>query len=160
LAGLIPYARFEPAIQDIPMDIADRNRILKLIGMLGSAFDGERANAAGMLSKMAEARKMTLNELIEAAHGAPSQARSTPPPPPHPSEPPPETFTDIDEADDLLRMLRRIPERPDIAARVLTSWEINFATDVSARYDRDYELSEKQLNVVQKILVKASRVFK
>jgi hypothetical protein len=125
--------------------------------MLGSAFDGERANAAGMLSKMAEARKMTLNELIEAAHAGTS-TRSTPPPPPEPE--PADTFTDIDQADDLLRMLRRIPDRPDIAARVLTAWEINFATDVSARYDRDYELSEKQLNVVQKILVKASRVFK
>jgi hypothetical protein len=56
-------------------------------------------------------------------------------------------------------MLGRIADRPDIAARVLTGWEIQFATDVSGRYQRDYELSEKQLNVVQRILVKASRVF-
>jgi hypothetical protein len=133
--------------------------------MLGSAFDGERANAAGMLSKMAEARKMTLNELIEAAHGA---VHSKPPPPqPEPGpkgpfrfEDPPDSFTDIDKADDLLRMLQRIADRPDIAERVLTAWEIQFSTDVAGRYERDYELSEKQLNVVQRILVKASRVFK
>jgi len=136
------------------MDISDRNRVIKLIGMLGSAFDGERANAAGMLSKMAEARKMTLNELIETAYAGTS---TRPPPPPPEPEP---TFTDVDQADDLLRMLQRIADRPDIAARVLTAWEINFSTDVAGRYDRDYELSEKQLNIVQKILTKASRVFK
>jgi len=138
------------------MDISDRNRVLKLIGMLGSAFDGERANAAGMLSKMAEARKMTLNELIEAAYGAVHSKTPPPPPPPEPAD----TFTDIDQANDLLRMLQRIADRPDIAERVLTAWEIQFSTDVAGRYERDYELSEKQLNVVQRILVKASRVFK
>ena len=141
------------------MDIADKKRIEKLIGMLGSAFDGERANAAAMLSKMAEARKLTLNELITAALSDDSAPRQTSKPPPK-SEPEPDTFTDIDQADDLLRMLRRIAERPDIAARVLTNWEINFATDVSNRYERDYELSDKQLAIVQKVLVKASRVFK
>src|SRR5207344_861462 len=121
--------------------------------------DGERANAAAMLSKMAEARKLTLNELIAAAMSDDSAPRQTSKPPPK-SEPEPDTFTDIDQADDLLRMLRRIAERPDIAARVLTNWEINFATDVSNRYERDYELSDKQLAIVQKVLVKASRVFK
>ncbi len=156
-----PYFRFARHT-GVLMDISDKNRIIKLIGMLGSAFDGERANAAAMLSKMAEARKMTLNELLEAAHGATSKSGHTPPPPPPPPkpEPPPDTFTDIDQADDLLRMLGRIAERPDIAARVLTAWEIQFSTDVAGRYDRDYELSEKQLNVVQRILTKASRVFK
>ena len=57
-------------------------------------------------------------------------------------------------------MLRRIADRPDIAARVLTTWEINFATDVSARYSADYELSPKQLDKTEIILRKASRVFK
>jgi hypothetical protein len=42
---------------------------------------------------------------------------------------------------------------------VLTDWEIQFATDVSARYAHDYELSEKQLVVTEKILRKAARVF-
>jgi hypothetical protein len=141
------------------MDVSEKNRIIKLIGMLGSAFDGERANAAAMLSKMAEARKMTLNELIEAAHSS-GGSSSKPPPPPPPPPPPEPDFTDIDKENDLLKMLARIADRPDIAARVLTQWEINFSTDVSGRYSADYELSPKQLDKVEIILRKASRVFK
>ena len=139
------------------MDISEKNRLLKLIGMLGSAFDGERANAAAMMSKMAEAKKLTLNELIALAYEPPSSAQFRPKPPPPEPEP---DFTNIDEANDLLKMLQRIADRPDIAARVLTPWEINFAIDVSARYAADYELSPKQLDKTEIILRKASRVFK
>ena len=42
--------------------------------MLGSAFDGEGVKDAAMMSKMAEAKIMTLNELIAPAHGAPASA--------------------------------------------------------------------------------------
>ena len=132
------------------MDVADKARVIKLLGMLGSAFDGERANATNILQRMAEARKMTLTELIAQAYGS---ASSAPPPPPPPD------FEDVDKADDLLRMLQQIADKRDIAARVLTPWEINFATDVAGRYSHDYDLSEKQLVVVQKILLKAKRVF-
>lgn len=135
------------------MDVADKARVIKLLGMLGSAFDGERANATNILQRMAEARKMTLTELIAQAYGS---ASSTPPPPP---PPPQDDFEDVDQADDLLRMLQQIADKPAIAARVLTPWEINFATDVAGRYSHDYDLSEKQLVVVQKILLKAKRVF-
>lgn len=142
------------------MDIAEKNRLLKLIGMLGSAFDGERANAAAMITKLAEGKKLTINELIALAYEpgvAQSHNKQRPPPPP---EPEPDTFTDVNQANDLLKMLQRIADRPDIAERVLTAWEIQFSTDVAGRYERDYELSDKQLNVVQRILTKASRVFK
>ncbi len=139
------------------MDVADKARVIKLLGMLGSAFDGERANATNILQRMAEARKVTLTELIEQAYssGGSSQQRKPPPPPP----PPQDHFEDVDKADDLLRMLQQIADKPAIAARVLTPWEINFATDVAGRYSHDYDLSEKQLVVVQKILLKAKRVF-
>lgn len=148
------------------MDLSEKTRLEKLLGMLGSSFDGERATAAAMIQRMAEAKKLTINELIAQAHapaGSASQERSgerrqqQKPPPPPPPEP---DFTDIDRADDLLKMLRRIAEKPDVAARVLTPWEINFATDVAGRYDYDYDLSEKQLVIVEKILRKASRVFR
>ena len=42
---------------------------------------------------------------------------------------------------------------------MLTDWEINFSIDVGGRYRADYELSEKQLVIVEKILRKAQRVF-
>jgi len=136
------------------MDIADKARVIKLLGMLGSAFDGERANATSLLQRMAESRKMSLTELIAAAHGG-GAGPQKPKPPPDPSP----DFSDLDQADDLLRMLRLCADKPTISARVLTPWEINFATDVSARYSHDYDLSEKQMAIVEKILRKASRVF-
>ena len=134
------------------METSDRTRLEKLLGMLGSSFDGERANAARMIAAMAEAKKITINELIALAHLPASGQQQTKPSPQ-------DDFTDIDQADDLLRMLKKITEKPAIAARVLTAWEIQFATDVSARYERDYQLSEKQLVVTEKILHKAARVF-
>jgi hypothetical protein len=143
------------------LDLSEKTRLEKLLGMLGSSFDGERATAALMIGRMAEAKKMTINELIGMAHTAPSsrhQQKTSPPPPPPP--PPPDSgFSDIDKADDLLKMLRRIADNAAVAARVLTPWEINFSTDVSARYSYDYDLSEKQLVIVEKILRKAARVF-
>ena len=135
------------------MDTSERTRLEKLLGMLGSSFDGERANAARMIAAMAEAKKVTINELIAMAHLPASSQQQTKPPPPQ------DDFTNVDQADDLLRMLKRIADKPARAARVLTAWEIQFATDVSARYMHDYELSEKQLVVTEKILQKAARVF-
>lgn len=42
----------------------DHVRRQKLIGMLGSAFDGERLNALSMLQKMADAYKIPIHELL------------------------------------------------------------------------------------------------
>jgi hypothetical protein len=36
------------------LDIPEKARLEKLLGMLGSSFDGERANAARLISGMAE----------------------------------------------------------------------------------------------------------
>jgi hypothetical protein len=41
----------------------DRALLEKFLGMLGSAFDGERANAAGMILKMAQSQRITIVEL-------------------------------------------------------------------------------------------------
>lgn len=146
------------------MDIADRNRLLKLIGMLGSQYDGERANASAMIARMAADRKMTITELMEEAHGKPVEKviykekvvyKDRPSPSPEP-EPEP-AFTDVNSP--LIAMMRAVAAKPALAARVLTDWELNFVTDVSQRYDFDSHLSDKQLIVVEKVLKKASRVF-
>jgi len=139
------------------LDIADKTRLTKLIGMLGSAFDGERANAAAMITKMAEQRKMSITELIAAAMGGSthnagsSYRRPDPKPQPQPkAEPRP-------QPDKLLRTLREIAKDPDRYEFVLTQWECDFASDVSSRYVADYELSAKQILYVQKIIQKATR---
>jgi hypothetical protein len=161
------------------MDIADKERLIKLIGMLGSSHDGERANAAAFLQKMAAKYKMTITELM-AQVGGKGQDRviykdrivekvvvkevfrdrpgspfgfSNEPPKPEP-EP---SFTDVDSP--LLQRMKDVAAKPAIASRVLTQWELNFITDVSSRYEYDRELSDKQLVIVERVLVKASRLF-
>lgn len=49
------------------MDDVDRERILKLIGMLTSDFAGERATAADFISKIAARYRVTLPELFGMA---------------------------------------------------------------------------------------------
>jgi hypothetical protein len=50
------------------METAEKTRLEKLLGMLGSSFDGERANAARVIAIMAEAKKVSINELIAMAY--------------------------------------------------------------------------------------------
>src|SRR6187402_916766 len=50
-----------------PMNIADRERIKKLVGMLGSSFGGERDNAVRFIQKIAEDNKLSLNEAMALA---------------------------------------------------------------------------------------------
>jgi hypothetical protein len=141
------------------MDIADRDRLIKLIGMLGSSFDGERANAARMIEKLAQANKMTINEMMAQAY----TGQAAPPPPPPPPSPPrdktkpqaqpaPNFHKTHDASEVILCGLEIADECP-----LLTPWEVQFAADVSERYDRDYELSEKQIAVAQRILGKVER---
>lgn len=47
----------------------DRIRREKLVGMLGSAFDGERLNALSMLEKMAASYKVRIDELLLDSNG-------------------------------------------------------------------------------------------
>lgn len=54
----------------------EKERLAALLGMLGSGFDGERANAALMIDKMAKARKLSIVELVKEWAG-PAQARAT-----------------------------------------------------------------------------------
>jgi hypothetical protein len=145
------------------MDIADKERLIKLIGMLGSEHDGERANAAAFLQKMAARYKMTITELMGQVGGSAPKVvykekivvrevfRDRPPPEPEPA------FTDVDSP--LLQRMKDVAAKPAIASRVLTQWELNFITDVSGRYEYDRELSDKQLVIVERVLVKASRLF-
>ncbi|MGY3341960.1 hypothetical protein ACVWZ4_004338 [Bradyrhizobium sp. USDA 4472] len=130
------------------MDIPDKARLEKLLGMLGSSFDGERANAARLISAMAMKRGLTVVELIYSAYARLDWRRSQ-------SgwwqeDPRAEAMST------LLKGLAEIADDPDRYEVVLTEWEFQFAIDVSARYSRDYELSAKQHAVVEKILRKAT----
>ena len=96
------------------MEIYERTRLEKLLEMLGSSFDGERANAARMITDMAEAKKITINELIAMAHQPASGSRQQ-----QAKSPPPEPDSDFDRIDNLLRMLKKIAYKPALAGASL-----------------------------------------
>jgi hypothetical protein len=126
------------------VEVSEKSRLEKLLGMLGSSFDGERANAARMIQAMAEKAGLTITELIYS----PSSRKKKQPRPGEKSSAPPR------------RQNRILKELHDISGDigdldfVLTEWECQFASDVAKRYANDYELSEKQIVVAEKIIAK------
>jgi hypothetical protein len=136
------------------LDIPEKSRLEKLLGMLGSSFDGERANAARMISAMAEKQGLTVVELIYGVSAQEHQGgRQQKPRSKQPKGDPRAEVT----PDTMLKALTEIADDPERYEFRLTEWEFHFAVDVSARYSRDYELSAKQLAIVEKILRKTHR---
>jgi hypothetical protein len=124
---------------------ADRSRIEKLVGMLASSFENERATAAGFLAKMASERKLSLPELLGLA-----QAPAAPEPPPAPQPPSSRLW------DENVELLDRLAAAVNFT-NVLSQWEQEFAGDVSRHYVRASQLSERQRAVAEKIVIKAKR---
>lgn len=127
----------------------EKTRVEKLLGMLGSEFDGERSNAARMLSKLATEHKLSLAELMRACFGggasAKPQARwSSPRPDPGP-----------DAAPSMLKMSRLLVLVGEKGTFCLTPWERDFAFDLLARVVT--YLSDKQLAVVDRIINKLEK---
>lgn len=113
--------------------------------MLGSSFDGERANAARMIASMAEKQGLTIVELIYGDR-APKRAA--------PRARPAQKKVD---GGPILKALADIAANAEAFEFVLTAWECQFAADVSARYSSDYDLSEKQIVVAERIINKVDR---
>jgi hypothetical protein len=116
---------------------ADIKRRDKLLGMLSSEFDGERATASSMLAKMAASYKMTIPELC--------QASTKPSPGPKPEATGPDN--------EMLMMLRKVI---DYHLDLVTQWEEEFLESVTDRYFHDDDLSDKQKNVAMRILAKVA----
>jgi len=133
------------------MDVAEKARLEKLLGMLGSSFDGERANAARMIAAMAEKKKLTITELIYGSPSASSRPRAEPS---KPKPPPSNPFGGKSNSRSMLAALANIAACSEELEFVLTEWECQFANDVASRYAYDYELSEKQIVIVERILRK------
>jgi len=141
------------------MDEADKKLAAKIVGLLTSDHDGERAAAGAKLTEIAKRNKMSLAELMAAVYG---RHTYTSQPPPRNDPPPRQSYSYKPKPPPTEKMakLQKISDRQDMASRVLSSWELDFALDVAGRYDNDGELSEKQTAIVDKILRKVERVFR
>ena len=153
---------------------ADRNRRDKLVGMLGSSFDGERLNALGLLQRMADNYKVPIHELLLAdesgeigssfdrlraeraereareanqrAQRAEQAAREAQ----HPAEPDPT----VPELPPNWRELFAAADQRNHCLFFLTAWESNFVSDLIVRGTR--RPSPKQTVIIARILEKAA----
>lgn len=89
-----------------PLTPAVRARLDKLMLMLGSNNDGERATAAGMITALLTEHGLDWHDLVGSI-GAPSPAPKPPPPPPKP-KPGPQSMT-ADEVRQLVHIILRSP---------------------------------------------------
>lgn len=110
---------------------AVRDRLLKLCGMFGSDFDGERANAARMASDLLVENGLTWNDVLGVDGAQVSKGR--------PSTP-------------LHVKLWEIRETLHLSS-VITDWEYKLLGNV---YGRDL-LTEKQQVIVDRIYAKVQR---
>jgi hypothetical protein len=115
------------ALRRLPEE--SRVRLARVLGMLGSAFDGERSNAAAMADKMLRAAGLSWADLL---------AEQPPPPPPPAGDP-----------------WRSVQDWRDRASQILatgrvTAWERKFCEDLLDRWD-GWDLTEKQERCLDKI---------
>jgi hypothetical protein len=107
----------------------DRERLAKLLGLLGSEFDGEVAAAARQAERLRREAGLTWPEILTSA-----------PPPALLEIPAPSRPRSVEEAIDLC-----------IDHRVLLSdWEQRFVASIGQRSAR--RLSRKQLNVLDRLV--------
>lgn len=138
------------------LDTKQKDLVHKLLGMLGSDFDGERAVAAKKISDIAKASKMSIPDMMRFCYASSSSYRQPPPPPPPP--PPPrgakkEPWHTFGGDDGLLDELKELLNKYDVEP--LSAWEANFVADIC---DRDpMYLSDKQKAVIERIIAKLKK---
>lgn len=136
------------------MDDKIRTRIEKLIGMLTSDFEGERATASAMLTKMAKEAKQTLPEFLAAFAGKTGGSAGAKP---SGSSRRPIWDDEVDYAPpqgDDLAALRYVQQYPG----VFSDWEVDFAGSVLQWHKTSATLSERQEVSYQKLKKKVEFV--
>ena len=130
----------------------DKARVSKLVGMLASDYEGERANAAAMLTKMAKSAGVSLNELFQQAYGS-SQPSIQPIPgtgsPSNPVSPrQPSRRTSEPRKTGVKRWT--LAEKLDFlfSLNTLNEWERDFINTISVRHKDGSQLSARQRNVI------------
>jgi hypothetical protein len=136
----------------------DRDRLEKLLGMLGSSFDGERANAGGFIQKMAEKRKQTVVEMVRDVLGVVER----PKPRPQPQQDPYDDFWDQmarKQRESARTTNRNHPGRGLLGklwekreSEHLSDWDRDFIYDICDRYFGEDDLTRKQREQAERIL--------
>ena len=136
------------------LDTKQKDLVHKLLGMLGSDFDGERAVAAKKISDIAKSSKLSILDMMRFCYAsASSQYRQPPPPPPPPPRGPKKEPWNTSDDDGVLDELKELIE--EYGVEPLSAWEANFTRDIC---DRDpMYLSDKQIAVIARIIAKLKK---
>jgi hypothetical protein len=134
------------------IDTKQKELVGKLLGMLGSDFDAERAVAAKKISDIAKSHKSSVADLMRLCFASASSYRQSPPPPPPPPKKEPWNTYGGDD-DGLLDELKELIEKWGVEP--LSAWEANFTADICDR-DPTY-LSDKQTAVIERIIAKLKK---
>ena len=130
------------------IDAKQKELVVKLVGMFGSDFDGERATAAKKISDAAKARKITTADFLRLCFGSEKTSKNE-----YRWEEPPKRERYREASPNNVDLLHEMEELAgEWGETALTAWEREFVSDICGR-DFGY-LSEKQLAVVNRILAK------
>lgn len=152
-----------------------RERLAKLLGMLGSDFDGERANAARMIADMAKKEGKGVADYVMGARGHERVVYRDRVETVYRDRPCPvcaerARWKDAGGTEDDLRGYRpkqgrKAPGPDGLIAGLrhardfpehLTGFEFEFIEDCLMKYQYDYELSSRQAKVARRIIAKVN----
>jgi hypothetical protein len=174
-----------PIANHVQITKADRDKLAKIVGMLGSAHEGERANAGAFVDAMAKRYKLSVVDLLATALAP----EAPPPPPQNPyqnatgnaqgfhnaysqanayrgsydglnAQNPHMRWSNVPKSGattTLILSLKKIADNASAFEFVLSGWERNFCADVADRYASDDQLSERQRAVIERICDKIAR---
>lgn len=139
----------------------DRGKITKIVAMLASDFENEQLNALRLLKTMAAKEGKTLPEILLAAPPAPKEVivyRDSP----VRSEPPPRSYYDgfrehsqkQERRQDRRMLLEAIEKALAEGRQHLDENEIDFCTMVPVRNAFDWQLTQAQRRMAQRIIRK------
>jgi len=117
-----------------PLNLTDRDKLIKLLGMLGSDYIGERASAGALAHRLVKSAGLSWSDLISVPatsrrHEAPPRYRGAYPP----SDPDPSLPHWRQMAFELA------------AATQATTWEVHFAHDLLGQ---DWDPTRRQFEVL------------
>lgn len=149
--------------------MADRERLAKLLGMLGSDYDGERATAGRMIAQMAKAEGKGIAEfcmgggvqivyrdrIVEKTvyrERPDDDLRAYRPPPEHKKR-----SAHTYKAAGILKALRKAYDDAVHDPSLLDGWDMEFIDDILMKCSSDYDLTYRQLATAWKIVNKVKK---
>jgi hypothetical protein len=114
----------------------DRDRLIKLLGMLGSHFDGEVVNAARLIHKLVRNRQLEWNDLIVQIGGFRQRPKQR------------DLFAEEDTYDSRMEQIERCRQH----ATLLSAWERDFIDSIAESIQQWRRLTEKQAAVLDRIV--------